>query len=431
LCTTHHHSLVLGNFNRNLIIGFMRQSKNVAMAVLLIAIVQSTSQPLQMAGVKLGVDVLLVDHLDLVKNKRVGLITNPSGVTSGLQATADVLFAQPDVHLVALFGPEHGVRGDVEAGQSISHFTDVQTGLPVFSLYGPTKKPTPEMLKDVDVLVYDIQDIGLRSYTFIYTMALAMQAAKENDIPFIVLDRPNPLGGEMVDGPILDPALKSFIGMYPIPNVYGLTVGELAGYFNREFNIDCDLTVIPMQGWQRWMQFQDTGQTWVPTSPHIPTAQTVFYCALTGIIGELGAINVGVGYTQPFQLLGAAWMNAYDVAAALNKLSLPGVYFRAKYYKPFYGASKDTFLQGVEIYISDPKKLRPIEGQVKILAAVMRLYPDADIFNETRNDMFDKAMGTSAVRQALEKGTAAEAIVAAWQQNLERFRRSRADYFLY
>ena len=409
----------------------MNPVKNVAMAMLLIAAVQSISQPLQTAGVKLGVDVLLADHLDLLRNKRVGLITNPSGVTSELQATADVLFAHPDVHLVALFGPEHGVRGDVEAGQYISHFTDEQTGLPVFSLYGSSKKPTPDILKDVDVLVYDIQDIGLRSYTFIYTMALAMQAAKENGIPFIVLDRPNPLGGELVDGPVLDPAFKSFIGMYPIPNVYGLTVGELAGYFNREFNIDCDLTVVPMQGWQRWMQFRDTGLTWVPTSTHIPTAQTAFYCALTGIIGESGTINVGVGYTQPFQLLGAAWMNASDVADALNKLSLPGVYFRPKYYKPFYGAYKDALLQGVEIYISEPRKLKPIEAQVNILSAVMRLYPDADIFNEARNDMFDKAMGTSAVRMALEKGTAPEAIIAAWQQNLEHFRRSRAGYFLY
>jgi uncharacterized protein YbbC (DUF1343 family) len=409
----------------------MRQGRNIAITLLLIAVAYSSSQPGQTARLKLGVEVLLADHLDLLKNKRVGLITNPSGVTSELRATVDVLFTHPGVQLVALFGPEHGVRGDMEAGQYVSHSTDEQTGLPVFSLYGPTKKPTPEMLRDIDVLVYDIQDIGLRSYTFIYTMALAMQAARENGIPFVVLDRPNPLGGELVDGPVLDPAFRSFIGMYPIPNVYGLTVGELAGYFNQEFDINCDLTVIPMQGWHRWMQFRDTGLAWVPTSTHIPTAQTVFYCALTGIIGELGTINVGVGYTQPFQLLGAPWMNAYNVAGALNELSLPGVYFRPKYYKPFYGTFKDTFLQGAEIYISDPKKLQPIEDQVRILSALIRLYPDADIFNKAGNDMFDKAMGTSAVRQALENDTTPEAIIAGWQQDLARFRLRRADYFLY
>ncbi|HOC26240.1 MAG TPA: DUF1343 domain-containing protein, partial [bacterium] len=223
--------------------------------------------------VKLGVDVLVSDPPPLIQGKRLGLITNATGLTSGHESTIDALRRLPGIQLVALFGPEHGVRGDAEAGAAVEGYVDARSGIRVFSLYGRNHKPTPEMLEGVDVLLYDIQDIGSRPYTYIYTMAHGMEAAKENGIPFVVLDRPDPLGGMLVEGPVLDPRFRSGIGLYPIPYVYGLTAGELARLFNEEFGIHCDLSVVAMEDWRRGMSFEETGLMWVPTSPHIPQAQ--------------------------------------------------------------------------------------------------------------------------------------------------------------
>ena len=243
--------------------------------------------------VKPGVDVLVSDPPPLIQGKRLGLVTNATGLTSGRESTIDALRRLSGVQLIALFGPEHGVRGDAEAGVAVEGYVDARSGIRVFSLYGRTHKPTPEMLKGVDVLLYDIQDIGSRPYTYIYTMARCMEAAKENGIPFIVLDRPDPLGGVLVEGPVLDPDFRSGIGLYPIPYVYGLTAGELARLFNEEFGIHCDLGVVAMEGWQRGMAFEETGLMWVPTSPHIPQAQSVRHCAAVGAIGELHQVDVG------------------------------------------------------------------------------------------------------------------------------------------
>jgi len=283
------------------------------------------------ATVTLGVENFLQNYKHLVKGKRVGLLTNPSGVNSRLQSTADLFAADPDIHLTALFGPEHGIRGAIYAGEKVADEVDPHTGVPVFSLYGKHRKPTKNMLDSVDVIFVDIQDIGLRGYTYIYTMAKVMEAAAEFDKEVIILDRPDPIGGEKVEGNLVEPGFESFVGMFPIPYRYGMTIGELARLFNNEFGIHCKLQVIPMKGWKRSMLWKDTGLLWVPTSPHVPHWETVLYMGATGTFGELHVLSEGVGYTSPFEIVGAPWVDGYQFAEALNALHLPGVIFRPLY----------------------------------------------------------------------------------------------------
>ena len=264
--------------------------------------------------VKTGLEVLQEMEFLPLKGLRVGLITNPTGVDHQLRSNIDILFQSSACKLVALFGPEHGVRGDYAAGDNISSFTDPVTGIPVFSIYGKTRKPTKEMLEGIDVLVYDIQDIGSRSYTYISTLGLAMEAAAENNIEFVVLDRPNPLGGLKMEGLITKPGFFSFVSQFPIPYIHGLTVGELALYLNNEGllsnGIHCNLKVIPMKKWKRRMTFEQTGLPWVPTSPHIPNYYSSEFYPVSGIVGELPGMSIGVGYTLPFQLFAADWVDA-------------------------------------------------------------------------------------------------------------------------
>lgn len=383
------------------------------------------------AQVKPGVEVLLTEQLDLIKGKRVGLITNPTGVTSQLVSTIDALSAQPGVTLAALFGPEHGVRGDIFAGEYVADTIDTRTGVPVYSLYGKNRAPTPEMLKDIEVLIYDIQDIGSRAYTYIYTMALSMQAAARQGIPFIVLDRPNPLGGDLIEGPVLEENFKSFIGLYPIPYIYGLTVGELAQYFNQEYQFGTQLTVVPMRGWRRYMMFAETGLPWVPTSPHVPHAQTVYHIAATGCMGELSAVNEGVGYTLPFELIGHTWIDGAKLAAALNAEKLPGVLFRPLHYRPYYFGHKDMPLSGVQMHIVAPQIFRPMLTQLYILATLYKLYPEQNIFNPARVKSFDQAMGTDSVRLRLLRGDSPATIYLSWEPALKEYRAKRERYLLY
>ena len=383
------------------------------------------------AQVKPGIEVLLSERLELVKGKRVGLITNPTGVTSKLVSTIDALDEHSEIELAALFGPEHGVRGDVFAGNYVADTIDQRTGVPVHSLYGQRRAPTPELLQGLDVLVYDIQDVGSRAYTYIYTMALSMQAAAQQGIPFIVLDRPNPLGGELIEGPVLDERFKSFIGLFPIPYIYGLTVGELAKFFNEEYGFGARLTVVPMQGWRRYMIFEETGLPWVPTSPHVPHAQTAFFIAAIGGMGELGAVNEGVGYTMPFELIGHTWINGYALAATLNARKLPGVIFRPLHYRPYYFGHKDMELSGVQIHLTDARSFRPMLTQLHILTALLQLYPEQAIFNPQRIKNFDQAMGTDQVRLRLQAGEIPFAIYRAWDEELGRYRNKRKKYLIY
>ena len=381
--------------------------------------------------VKPGIDVLLQEKLALIDGKRLGLITNPTGVTSNLASTIDALHALENAKLVALFGPEHGVRGDLFAGERIAHSADLKTGVPIYSLYGATRQPTPEMLQGIDVLIYDIQDIGSRAYTYIYTMALSMQAASKAGIPFIVLDRPNPLGGNLIEGPVLDEKFKSFIGLYPIPYIYGMTAGELAKYLNEEFQWGANLMVVPMAGWRREMLFGDTGLSWVPTSPHVPHAETAFFIAATGCIGELQTLSEGVGYTLPFELIGQRWIEPEKLAAALNVLQLPGVRFRPQYFRPYYFSLKDQQLAGVQMHLTDAHAFQPMRTQLWLLATLLKLYPDQEIFATARQQSFDRAMGTDRVRLKLAAGETPVKIITDWQTELEAYKTRRQKYLMY
>jgi uncharacterized protein YbbC (DUF1343 family) len=409
--------------------------KRHAIFILMLCASLLTAQPLQ--RVKTGIDVLRGSNFRILQGKRVGLITNPTAVTGALQATIDIIAAAPGVKLTALFGPEHGVRGDVTAGGHVDTFVDPVTHVPVYSLYGKTRKPTAEMLRDVDVLVYDIQDIGARSYTYINTMALAMEAAAEFNKEFVVLDRPNPLTGNRVEGNILDMKFKSFVGQYPIAYVYGMTCGELARFLNGEGLLagekKCELTVVEMEGWNRAMSWEETGLPWVPTSPHIPNAETALFYSATGIMGELDAVNIGVGYTMPFQLIGAPWIESRRFADSMNAKHLPGMFFRPLTYKPYYGAMKDKQLGGVQVYLLDRSKADLVSMQLYAIETMFALYPDTNIFaaNKERNDMFDKVMGTDTVRKALEQRMPVAQIVAGWKADMDAFLAKREKYLLY
>ncbi|KAA3619323.1 MAG: DUF1343 domain-containing protein [Calditrichaeota bacterium] len=386
------------------------------------------------AAVKPGIDVLISHDFKPLNGKRVGLITNNTGVTAELKSTIDVLWESKKVKLIALFGPEHGVRGNVFAGKKIATYKDEKTSLPVYSLYGKTRRPTPEMMHGLDAFVYDIQDAGYRAYTYIYTMAYAMEAAAQNELAFFVLDRPNPLGADFIEGPVLEEEFSSFIGLYPIPYIYGMTVGELAQYFNKEFGINCKLTVIPMAGYNRNMRFEDTGLQWIPTSPHIPRANSAVFAATLGNIGELHKISEGVGYTQPFEVIGETWINPDSFAAGLNKRQLPGVIFRPCYFRPYYFVNQGKELGGVQIHITNLKLFSPMTVQMHLMHVLLKLYPENNIFKDVgagRMSMFLKAMGTKSVSDGLLAGKTPDEIIQAWQPKVDDFKKKRTKYLLY
>ncbi|MDB6056210.1 MAG: hypothetical protein JWO95_54 [Verrucomicrobiales bacterium] len=391
------------------------------------------------AKVKLGNEVLIDHHFKELAGKRVGLITNPSGVNRDLKTTIEILRAAPNVKLVALFGAEHGVYGDVEAGKHVTNNIDPLTGLNAFSLYrtNGTSKPTKESLKDIDVLVYDLQDIGCRSYTFITAMGFAMQACAENNIEFVVLDRPNPLGGDRIEGAMLQKKFRSTVSEWYVPYIYGLTCGELARMINGEhWNTNqCKLTVVPMKGWKRSMIWSDTGLQWVPASPHIPNADSPLYCAATGIVGELLSVNIGVGYTMPFHCIAVPGADMHKVADALNSYQVPGTFFKPVSYKPYYNTHSNKVVYGAQLYITDPKRapLVPIN-----LYAIETLKKTAnfDVFEEATKakrkfGMFDKVNGTDTLREQLQAGKPDREIVESWKPDIEQIRKARKKYLLY
>ncbi len=374
----------------------------------------------------------MAHFIHLVKNKRVGLLTNPSGVNQKIENTADLFFKHPDINLTALFGPEHGIRGAVYAGEKIKDELDITTGLPVFSLYGANRKPTAEMLKNVDVLIVDIQDIGVRAYTFIYTMAKVMEAAAEHGKQVIVLDRPNPLGGRIVEGNLVEKGYFSFVGLYPIPYRHGMTIGELAVFFNTEYKINCDLTVIPLSGWTRDMYWDATGLPWIPPSPHVPHWKTVLFMSSTGTFGELHTLSEGVGYTSPFELVGAPWINGAEFAQALNDLKLAGVIFRPLYYKPYYGLFKGEVCQGVQIHLTDATVYKSYLNGFYIMSVIRRLYPDHNLFaKSSRLKMFNKVVGCDWIAHDIQNNVPVQEIENKWQKELNAFTQIREKYLLY
>ena len=393
--------------------------------------------PVFSAEVRLGNEVLSDEGFRVLQNKRIGLITNPSGVDRKLNSTVDVLLHARGVTLAALFGPEHGIYGDVSAGDHIENATDQRTGLPAYSLYGATHRPTREMLKNLDALVYDLQDTGCRSYTFISTMGVAMDACGEAGIEFVVLDRPNPLGGERVEGPMVRDGFRSFVGRWDVPYVYGLTCGELARMINGESWITnrCKLTVVPMKGWKRGMVWSDTRLPWVPPSPHIPQGESALYQVATGMLGEIGGVSTGIGYTLPFQCIAGPGLDPYKTAAAMNDYNLPGVRFRPITYKPYYFAFHDQEIGGVQIYFSDPAHA-PLTAINFYALETLRKLAGRDLFSEaTRTNksfsMFDKVNGTDADRKAFESGKTARQIVASWKPGEAAFLKLRKKYLLY
>ena len=389
--------------------------------------------------VKLGIEVLVEKKFDILQGKRVGLVTNPSGVGSKLNSKIDILNAGEGYELVALFGAEHGIRGDIEGGDKINDYKDAVTGLPVYSLYGKNRKPNEEVFEKIDVIVYDIQDVGCRSYTFISTLGKIMEAASEFDKEVVVLDRPNPLTGNKIEGNIVEEGYFSFIGQFEIPYVYGLTVGELALLLNNEGmledSVKCKLHVVKMDGWERNFTFEDTGLNWVPTSPHIPHKLSSAFYVMSGIVGELrDVISIGVGYTLPFQTFAYKDVNGITLSNKLNNLKLPGLLFMPISYKPYYAFGEGDHISGVEVFITDFQKAELMKTQLYVLQELKIMYPDYNIFEETNQrhlNAFDRAMGTNKVREIFSKSFKVSDVDEYLDKDIEAFKKISMKYYLY
>lgn len=362
-----------------------------------------------LVAIELGVEQLFTPkYVHLLKNKKVGLITNHTAIDSKGILT-EQLFKQNaksySYTVTALFAPEHGLLGLQHAEENVLKTID-KDQIPIYSLHGITRRLTSDMLQDVNLLIFDIQDLGSRSYTYCTTLFYAMEEAVKFNIPVLVLDRPNPLGGLMIDGPILQEQWRSFVGYIDVPYCHGLTIGELAQYFNGIYKINCNLTVIPMKDWKRNMTFADTGLMWIPTSPHIPEAQTAFYYPTTGLLGELQLVNIGVGYSLPFKVVGAPWINAQHFANQLNAQNFPGVYFHPFHFRPFFGRFSKQDCHGVLIFITDERLYLPVSTQYLLIGLLKSLYPKE--FNAAlkassqRAEMFNKVNGTSEVLQIIQ-----------------------------
>jgi len=377
-----------------------------------------------------GIELLLQQRIDLLAGKRVGLVTNPTGVDSRLRSGIDLLAAHPQVQLVALFGPEHGVRGDVQAGDDVASSRDRRTGLPVHSLYGEHREPTLEMLDGIDVLVFDIQDVGTRFYTYPYTLANVMRAARRAGIPVVVPDRPDPIGGSLVEGPVLEPQYASFVGMFPIPIRHGMTIGELAGMFNDAFGIGAELHVVPMQGWQRAMPEPGNALPWVPPSPNMPTPDTALVYPGTALL-EGTNLSEGRGTTRPFETIGAPFVDADALAERMNAIGLPGVRFRPTWFTPTFSKHAGELCGGVQLHVTERDAFRPVRTGIALLVAMHALYPDDFEFLAGEPPFFDTLVGNGWVRAAIVDGESVDAIEARWRAGLQKFEDLRRTYLLY
>ena len=448
--------------NRKIILMIGVQAKTIAIVIIIMAgfIIsscrneQNGSTGQVQERIKIGVEVFLESHLDLVKGKKVGLITNPTGVNKELKSVVDLFYRDSGINLVALYGPEHGVRGNAQAGEYVPFYVDASSyNLPVFSLYGQSMKPEAGMLKnideymrsydtqeagkvpdstmveDIDVMIFDMQDVGTRIYTYIATMAYSMQTCAEVGVDFIVLDRPNPINGIDLEGPILEyPRHSSFVGLFPIAVRHGMTIGELARLFNDRFlEKKVNLTVIPMQGWKREMWFDDTSLPWVITSPNMPSLDTA--TVYPGQVFLEGTnISEGRGTTKPFEFFGAPWIDGNVLTQKLNALNLPGIKFREVWFTPIFSKYQGELCGGSQIHVVDKTQYKPFQSSLYIIKTIRHSYPE--IF-EFHSDYFDKIMGTSGVRESIEAGMDIKRVFESYRLELNEFSDLRKSYLLY
>jgi uncharacterized protein YbbC (DUF1343 family) len=390
--------------------------------------VPAMTSPAPAATVRPGIEVFLANLPPALRGKRVGLITNQSGIDRSRTPDIDLIARHKDLKLVALLAPEHGIRGTVEAGEKVADETDPRTGVPIFSLYkAEDRGPTPEMLKDVDVLVYDLQEVGGRTWTYVSTMAVSMQAAAKKKIPFVVLDRPNPIGGEIVEGALLDPRFRSFVGMYPIPARHGMTVGELATLFNRKYGIGADLIVIRAANWRRSQWLDQTGLPWVNPSPNLRSL-----AALTSYPGSVyfegTNLSEGRGTDRPFEQIGAPWLNAPEVARVMNGMRLPGIRFEAitMPVAPTAGKFPGQTIPAIRFVITDRQAYRPVRTSLLLIDEIRRQHPRDFAWSRT----IDRLTGSDRVRLAIEGGRL-PALLEGWDREAAEFRESRKPYLLY
>ena len=371
---------------------------------------------------RVGADRVMEEpYLHWFQGKRLGLITNPTGVNSRFQTTAEILAQIPRARLTALFAPEHGFEGSLQAGQKFPDSANI------YSLYGATQRPTPEMLRQVDVLVYDLQDVGVRFYTYISTLLESLKACADRGIPLVVLDRPNPIRGDRVEGPVLEAGHESFLGPHRLPIRYGLTPGELASLLNSEAEIGCDLRVVPLQGWSRQTWYDQTSWAWIPPSPNMPTPGTALVYPGFALV-EGTNLSEGRGTTRPFELIGAPWLKNHELARRLNAVGLPGVHFRPQDFTPTFSKHRGERCQGVQVHVLDRDAFQPIPAALHLLNQVGRLHPRELRF---RKDHFDLLCGNHWVRESLSSGVSIEVILQRWASNLKAFKKKSAPYQLY
>jgi len=379
---------------------------------------------------RLGIEELLDHYVELIEGKRVGLVTNPSGVDGLLIPTVDRLAGDGRFELVRLFAPEHGIRGDVPAGEEIADGVDARTGIPVVSLYGANRRPPPETLADLDVLLFDVQDVGARFYTYASTLGEILIASAETDTDVVVLDRPNPLGGERFDGPVIEERWQSFIGWGPLPIVHGLTIGEVALYYNEVMKLGASVTVVPMSGWKRSQIWADTGLDWTPTSPHVPRELTAHAYVATALAASVTTnVSDGVGTPMPFELLGAAFVDARELARDLSARELPGVRFQETAFRPFYGRFEGQTLHGVRLLIDDPRRFEPVRTALAFLVSLRNLYPEELALADEATCA--KHWGNDLVRKLLAEGRSELALHSSWQTELQRYARDRERVLIY
>lgn len=375
--------------------------------------------------------------MDLIKGARVGLLCHPASVDSNLRHALDIFAESTEFKLAALFGPQHGFLGNTQDNMiEWSAFDDPATGLPVYSLYSENRKPSPEMLENIDVLVCDMQDVGTRVYTFIWTMALCMEACAEQGRRMVVLDRPNPIGGEAVEGNVLEPAVRSFVGLHPIPMRHGMTIGELALLLNGNFNIGCDLHVVRMSGWRRSMQFEDTRLPWVLPSPNMPTPDTARVYPGT-VIFEGTNISEGRGATRPFELIGAPWLDARALASSMNSLELPGAFFRPANFEPVFHKGGGKVCGGVQIHVTDVESFKPYFTALALLRACIDQAPEQFAWKQPPYEYefeklpIDLILGSTSIRQRFESGEPLDGLESSWMDALNDFKRTRQNFLLY